>query len=178
MDRADSSLTLTPKASEAGQALEALLGQLVEPGYRLAFSILRDRHAAEDAVQEAALKAWKNRRTVREGGNLRAWFLTIVANHCRSVRRGRWWRVLPLPDAAHVRVPAEEDLARRIDLRRALARLGDRQRLILALYFFLDLPLEEVAVVLNISVGAAKSRLYRAAHQLRPDLEASEVLDR
>lgn len=69
-------------------------------------------------------------------------------------------------------------MVRRMDLRRALARLGDRQRLILALYFFLDLSIEEVAAVLEISVGAAKSRLYRAAHQLRPDLEVSEVLDR
>jgi len=156
-------------------SFERQLEPLLQPAYRLAFAMLRDRHAAQDAVQEAALKAWANFGTLRPDAQLRPWFLTIVANQCRTVRRGPWWKVLRLPHMPWATDRAEDEVVRRVDLRRALARLPRDQRSILALYFYLDLPIEEVAAVECISVGAAKSRLYRALHKLRPGLDVLEV---
>src|SRR5438045_4424587 len=72
-----------------------LLQDLVLPGYRLACGMLHDAAAAEDVVQEAALKAWRKRGRLRSGSDPLPWFLAIVANECRSVRRRRW-SVLPL----------------------------------------------------------------------------------
>src|SRR5215831_559483 len=75
-------------------AFEQLIEPLMEPAYRLACGMLLDRAEAEDAVQEATLKAWLKLSTFRTGAELRPWFLTIVANHCRDLRRSRWWSVL------------------------------------------------------------------------------------
>jgi DNA-directed RNA polymerase specialized sigma24 family protein len=58
----------------------------------------------------------------------------------------------------------------RVDIARALARLPYADRQALFLHFYLDLPIEEVALALGISASAAKGRIYRACHRLRPDL--------
>src|SRR2546422_9475241 len=80
-----------------GDAFEILLEPLIEPGYRLAFSLLQQREAAEDAVQEATLKAWRHIGQLRPGTPcLRPWFLKIVANVCRDQQRVRWWSVIRL----------------------------------------------------------------------------------
>jgi RNA polymerase sigma-70 factor (ECF subfamily) len=157
-------------------AFEQLIADLVEPGYRLACGMLLDRDEAEDAVQEAVLKAWLKLSTFRHGAAPRPWFLTIVANHCRDVRRRPWWSVLR-GDAFDSEVaPQPADPAIGIDLRRALERLAASDRALMVLHYYMDLPLEEVARVLRVSPAAAKSRLYRTLRRLRSHLEPSEVV--
>src|SRR5262249_47763699 len=99
---------------------EELLRPHLRVAPRLAFGLLQDRVEAEDAVQEAALKAWRRFETFR-GGAFRPWFLGIVANQCRTVRRGRWWNVIRLaqPEAPQL----SPDPVRGADLRRALVEL-------------------------------------------------------
>lgn len=151
-------------------AFVLLLDPLWDPAHRLAFSMLREHQSAEDAVQEAALKAWRNVRRLRpETQSLRPWFLTIVANQCRSMRRSPWWRVLRLAESPE-RSSVDRDADQRIDLERALKVLPYDQRLSLVLRYFLDLPMDEVATVLGISVPAAKSRVRRALKALEPAL--------
>src|SRR2546428_4581430 len=75
------------------QDFEAALRPLIQPAFRLAFGMLHDRQEAEDAVQEASFKAWNRRGNLRPGSAMRPWYLAIVANQRRSVRRGRWWSV-------------------------------------------------------------------------------------
>jgi RNA polymerase sigma factor (sigma-70 family) len=157
-------------------AFEDLVAPLVEPAYRLACGMLLDRDEAEDAVQEATLKAWLKLGSFRTDADPRPWFLTIVANHCRDLRRSRWWSVLRGVDTERSRAEAPpEDLAGGLDLRRALAGLPVPERALLVLHYYLDLPLEEVARVLGVSPAAAKSRLYRVLRRLRGHLEACEA---
>ena len=150
-----------------------MITPLIEPGYRLAFAMLRQRTAAEDAVQEATLKAWNKFASFRdERGGFRAWYLTIVANECRSLQRGRWWSVLRLrevrpPEASHDRAIAS------FELRHTIARLSRSDRLILYLFYWLDFPLDEVAAVAGLSTAAARARLYRAVGRLRLELDSS-----
>ena len=148
----------------------AAFADLLRPEYRtalrLAYGLLQDVNEAEDAVQEAAFSAWKRIGNLREGSSLRPWFLGIVANQCRAVKRSKWWSVTkaePLEGAA-----AEVDLASSIDLRRALRRIGHDERLILVLRYYLDLPFEEIATTLGISPKAARTRVERAVHRLKP----------
>jgi RNA polymerase sigma factor (sigma-70 family) len=61
------------------------------------------------------------------------------------------------------------------DLHRAVERLPADQRLLLHLYFCLDLPYDEIGSILGISTAAAKARLYRTTRRLRPELEVNEV---
>jgi RNA polymerase sigma-70 factor (ECF subfamily) len=150
-----------------------LIEPLLDPAYRLAAVMLADRTSAEDAVQEAAVKAWRKLRQFRgDATALRPWFLSIVANECRMLRRGRWWSVLKFPDVRESEPEAPETYT---DLRRALLRLSPDERLPLVLHFYLDLPLDEVARTLGVSSSAAKSRIYRAAKRLRSDLTMEEV---
>jgi RNA polymerase sigma-70 factor (ECF subfamily) len=143
-------------------ALEAVL----DPAFRLAMTMLNERPAAEDAVQDAALKAWRARARFRAGAAFRPWFLSIVANECRTARRGRWWRVARVADVFGARrTDSPED---RLDLERALDRLPQEKILPLTLYYHLDLPIDEVARVLGCSEGAARVRIHRALNALRP----------
>jgi len=154
-------------------AFSRLIEPLLDPGYRLAAVMLGDRAGAEDAVQEAAVKAWRKLRQLRgDAGSLRAWFLSIVANECRMTRRARWFSVLKFPE---LREAEPEQPASYTDLRQALMRLSPDERLPLVLHFYLDLPLDEVARTLGVSPSAAKSRIYRAAKRLRSDLTMEEV---
>jgi RNA polymerase sigma-70 factor (ECF subfamily) len=159
-------------------AFETLLAPLVEPACQLAYAILRDWQEAEDAAQEAALKAWRAVARLRaDTTSLRPWYLTIVANEARSRRRGRWWSVIRIAEPqVHAREAGHEDSATlRMDLDLAMRQLSETNRLILTLHFYLDMPLDEVGKVLNLSPHAVKTRLYRAAHSLRPALHERET---
>jgi RNA polymerase sigma factor (sigma-70 family) len=150
-------------------AFAALVGPLVEPALRLAYSVLGDRSEAEDATQEALTSAWRKLHQLRPGMPVRPWLLAIVINRCRNIRRTRWFRLVRMPNAFQPSESTEREIEH-IDIDRALARLpqGDRQALFLR--FYLDLPVEEVALALGVSASAAKARIYRACHRLRPEL--------
>jgi RNA polymerase sigma-70 factor, ECF subfamily len=172
-DRSESDLV---RAARAGDG--AAFADLIRPEYRaalrLAYGLLHNPDEAEDAVQEAAFKAWRKLGNLREGSPLRPWFLAIVANQCRSVQRTKWWSVAreegPEQDAPTV------DIAAAVDLRRALARLDYDQRLVLVLRYYLDMPFDEIASMIGISPKAARTRVERAVHRLRPILRLQEAL--
>ena len=149
-----------------GGAFAELLRPQYDGAFRLALGLLHDANEAEDAVQEAAFKAWRRLGNLREGASLRPWFLGIVANQCRDVSRSAWWSVLKVEPPETAALTA--DVAEAIDLRRALRRMGHDDRLVLVLRYFLDLPFEEIATTLGISTKAARSRVERAVHRLRP----------
>src|SRR5713226_4714339 len=86
-------------AAGDADAFALLIEPLLDPAYRLAAVMLSDRTAAEDAVQEASLKAWRKLRQLRgDVSSLRPWFLSIVANECRMTRRRRWWSVVKVAE--------------------------------------------------------------------------------
>ena len=159
------STTIGQAAADREADFDALVGPLIEPAFKLAVVFLRDPHEAEYAVQEATLKAWRSLDRLRDENAVRAWFLSIVANQCRTMRRGRWYSVLRVesPRSEYVAEPPDE----RLDLSREMSRLPATDRVALFLFFYLDLPLAEVARVLKISPQAAKSRVHRAVTRLR-----------
>jgi RNA polymerase sigma-70 factor (ECF subfamily) len=150
-------------------AFEELIGPLTEPGLRLAHSMLGDRWEAEDATQEAITRAWRKLGQLRAGMPVRPWFLAIVINQCRNVRRSRWFTTARFAEVFQA-ARADHPDVERIDVARALARLPSQDRQALFLHFYLDLAIDEVALTLGISASAAKGRIYRACHRLRPDL--------
>jgi RNA polymerase sigma-70 factor (ECF subfamily) len=157
-------------------AFDALVGPFVVPGFRLAAAMLGDREEARDAIQEATFKAWRKLGQLRQGMPIRPWFLAIVANQCRSIRRGRWWAVIRLPEVPLPAKEPEDRIVDRTDLEQSLSQLTPDERLPIVLFYYLDLPVEEVATVLSVSPAAAKSRIYRTLKKLRPGLEIEEAL--
>jgi RNA polymerase sigma-70 factor (ECF subfamily) len=165
---------LTSAAAGNADSFAILIEPLLDPAYRLAAVMLADRSSAEDAVQEASIKAWRKLRQLRgDVSSLRSWFLSIVANECRMTRRQRWWSVLKVAELRTAESTAQQSATS--ELHRALLKLSSEDRLPLVLHFYLDLSLDEVARTLHVSPAAAKSRIYRAAKRLRSDLTLEEV---
>jgi RNA polymerase sigma-70 factor (ECF subfamily) len=172
----DDGMTRRIQAARQGDqvAFESLVRPLIGQAHRLAYGMLRDHHAAEDAVQEATLKAWRRFHQFREGSTIRPWYLAIVANECRSLLRHRWRRVLTMDELPEPGVLTEEATVSSLDLERALARLTFEHRVVLCLFYFLGLPQEEIAHTLGIRVGTVKSRVNRAIGSLRRHLAVPE----
>jgi RNA polymerase sigma-70 factor (ECF subfamily) len=152
-------------------AFEALLEPVLDQAYRLACGLLHDHQAAEDVVQESAIKAWRKISNLREGTEMRPWFLGIVANECRSTRRSRWWSVMHsvLPESTEE--SPDDKIIEGIELRRALRGMDPDKRLILVLHWYLDLPLNEIAHITGTSPDGAESRLLRATRELKRRME-------
>jgi RNA polymerase sigma-70 factor (ECF subfamily) len=164
-------------AADGGQAtFEGLLGACARQGFDLAYAILGDAQDAEDAVQEAAVKAWAKFGGLQPGSSFRAWFLTIVANQCRSMRRTRWWRLRHAVELPEVPLRGHEDRAvSRLDLVSLLRQLPPEQQGLLYLYFELDLPHAEIGRILRLRTGTVKTRLHRVVTRLRRSVEEEEA---
>jgi len=154
--------------------------RLVEPheqiAFRTALMITRNTADAEDAAQDAMVKAFRALGRFRVGSPFRPWLLTIVANEARNRRRSSSRREsLALRAAAEVpsggAAPSPEGALvaseERAALLRAVEALPDEHRLVVACRFFLDLSEEETASVLGLRRGTVKSRLSRALDRLR-----------
>lgn len=169
--------TAVDPESPSEQSFTELLIPLVDPAFRLACAMLHDEQTAEDAVQEASIIAWRKFRSLTDHSRVRAWFLGIVANECRNARRGGWRLRVQVGLPTVLSNPSDEDQAvRRADLRRALLQLAHEDRLVVVLYYYFDLPLDEIAAVARTSVAAARNRLYRSVRRLQPHLALEEAL--
>lgn len=164
LDEATPSLT-------ADDAVRRLLLARIDDAYRLAMFILRDRLAAEDAVQEAALLAWDRRWSLRDSETADGWFTRILVNACRDElrRRARRPRLIELDPAAGAGSGPQTGDA---DLPGALARLTADEQGLLALRYGRDLSVPEIAGRLRLPEGTVKSRLHSTLQHLRAALDA------
>ena len=144
--------------------------------FRLAFALLQDPAEAEDAIQEAAFKAWRHIGQLRTGASFRPWFLGIVANQCRTSARGRWRSVIRVADVRPVPQDVPPDDLASYELRNALKRLTHNERLVLLLRYYLDLSYEDIGIQLRVSPKAARTRTERALRRLKPLVRMQEVI--
>ena len=164
-------------------AFEDLVARYQSRAVRLAWTLAGGD--AEDAVQEAFVKAYRSLDRFRPGASFRPWLFTIVANEARNRRRsaGRRERLairvgsITGPDVAPTS-PEDEAVAadRRRRLAAAIETLGERDREVIACRWFAGLTESEMAVVLACRPGTVKSRLSRALERLRAALPAEEVV--
>jgi RNA polymerase sigma-70 factor (ECF subfamily) len=151
--------------------------------FRTAYVITGQAADAEDAAQEAFIKARAALGRFREGAPFRPWLLTIVANEARNRRRaaGRRialvGRVAASEKPAPVPLPEAEALAGddRRELAEALRRLAPDHREVVVLRYLLDLSEAECAAALRCRPGTVKSRLSRALARLRTEMEGARV---
>jgi RNA polymerase sigma factor (sigma-70 family) len=151
--------------------------------FRTAYVITGQAADAEDAAQEAFIKARAALGRFREGAPFRPWLLTIVANEARNRRRaaGRRLalvgRVAASEKPAPVPLPEAEALAGddRRELAEALRRLAPDHREVVVLRYLLDLSEAECAAALRCRPGTVKSRLSRALARLRTEMEGARV---
>jgi RNA polymerase sigma-70 factor (ECF subfamily) len=153
-------------------AFSSLVDASVDRLHAVANLILRDPDRAQDAVQDALISAWKDVRALRDPDAWDAWTYRMTVWACyRQAKKERRrslveLRVVPDPEpSSSFDVPTA--LADRDLVARALHDLPVDHRAVVVLRFYLDLPLDAVADILDIPVGTAKSRLHRAIASLR-----------
>jgi RNA polymerase sigma-70 factor (ECF subfamily) len=160
-------------------AFEELVRTHQEVAFRTAWVVSGGADDAEDAAQEAFVKAFAALPRFRSGAPFRPWLLTIVANEARNRRRSAGRRdalALRLAEgsAATDAAASPETAALAAERRRllfdGLARLADADREVIWLRYLLDLSVAEAAAALNVPVGTVKSRLSRALERLRNEI--------
>ena len=142
--------------------IEAHSGML----YRVAWSILRNEDDCKDALQEAALKAWEKRGTLREVSYFRTWITRILINACYDTQRKRR-RVVSLDSLPEIPVSAPDPA-----LAMALAALPEKLRLPLVLVFSEGMTYAEAAETLRLPVATVRGRIHRGRERLRKELTA------
>lgn len=157
------------------EAFTVLVHQVSDVLYSIAYRILRDPGLAEDALQNALVLAWRRIPKLRDPERFEAWIHRILVHACYDEsQRARHWtatvRVLPIDGPS---TPDGSDaVADRDELERAFRRLSIDQRAVFVLHHYLGLPLVEVAELLEIPAGTARSRLHYAIAGLRDALTA------
>lgn len=156
-------------------AFAALVDQHAPACLRFATRMLGNRDDAEDATQEAIVRAYRALAVYDGRATFRAWLFAILVNRCRSMlttraRRERWFRTDEAA-VASATVSADLNAELRIELTRALATLPAEQREAFLLKHVEQLEYTEIAAVTGVGVSALKMRVQRACTRLKEVLQ-------
>jgi RNA polymerase sigma-70 factor, ECF subfamily len=172
---ADSRPTVAEPATERAQAFLRLADQHLDAAYRLARAILRDATDAQDATHDAFEQAWRKWSTLRDPSRFEPWFDRILVNTCRD--RLRSGRRTATDISVEVAITAGDPFAQAQDrdlLASAIAALPPEHRIVVALRYYRDLPVDEIASRLGIPPGTVHSRLHYALKRLHASIDAAD----
>jgi RNA polymerase sigma-70 factor, ECF subfamily len=155
-------------------AFDIVAASVVDRLYSIARLVLRDADLAEDAVQEALVRCWRDLPTLRDDARFDAWIRRLLMNSISNEfrRAGRQRTAIRVLRLETTTADATDDVATREQLTRGFERLTLEHREVLVLRLYLGLSLEETATTLGIPAGTAKSRLHYAIEAMRTALEA------
>ena len=155
-------------------AFEALTVARVDRLFTVARLILRDVHLAEDAVQETLIRTWQQLPRLRDVDKFDAWVHRLLVNSCADQGRTRRQiaRQLQLVRVEPSGSDASRDTADRDEIERGFRRLKPEQRAAVVLRYYVGYTTEEIAEILAIPIGTAKSRIHYATEAMRAALEA------
>lgn len=165
--------------------LIAVIQEHQEQFYRIAYSYVKNEHDALDVVQEAIVKAIKNSHQIKEASFIKSWFVRILINsgidHRRKMSQMVFSEDLEITNPKAMDAFGEEASKKSpeemMDLRQAIEGLESQQRIMIELRYFEDLPLQEIANILELPLGTVKSTLYRTLKHLRLALEEDEYVE-
>lgn len=143
-------------------ALERLLESVWPDAYRIAYSIVRNRTAAEDAAQESCATVYRSIATLRSAGAFRVWFYRIVAREALRQTRAS------AAQTAQATGQIPPDRENRLDISRALGTLSPDLRAAVVLHYYADLTSREIAEALGVAAPTVRFRLMLARRRLKP----------
>jgi RNA polymerase sigma-70 factor (ECF subfamily) len=173
--RREVALTGTDTRTTADRILHLADAEL-DRAYRLAGLILGNQPEAEDATQDALLRAWRSSDSLRDAERFQAWFDRILVNVCRDrLQRRHKIRVVAMDEGTGFDASADpfRAILDRDEVMRAMASLSDDLRIVVLLHYRADLTLEAVAERVGWPVGTVKSRLNRALETIRSNVKAA-----
>ena len=165
-------------ASERGedrtQALTRMVSQYQGALLRMCCLYLQDAAAAQDAVQETFLKAYKGLDSFHAKSSERTWLMSIAINTCRDMNRSAWLRHIDkrvTPEDIPLAAPEDEEA---LALAEAIRRLPAKHRDVILLYYYQDMTIKEVAETLHAAPSTILKRLNQAKDKLHHLLAEDE----
>ncbi len=160
-----------PDREGRDRAFTALMEQYANDVLRLCYCILRERAAAEDAMQETFLKAYNHMEDVRQPEYAKTWLMRIAINTCRDARASAWMKrradvsLEELPPAVEDFTETDEEVVKEV------MRLRPKNREAILLHYYEEMSAEECARALGLTPSGFYRRLKRALRELKPRLE-------
>jgi RNA polymerase sigma-70 factor (ECF subfamily) len=172
----DGKIAASDTDAERADAFRRLADGHLDDSYRLANAILGSPNEARDAVHDAFIRAWQRWPSLRDQRKFEWWFKRIVVNTAKNKLQQAARR--PTTDISiqtSLSAPdASAEVHDRMQVEQGFARLKPDDRIVLALRYYRDLKIEDIAAVLDIPSGTATSRLRTAHIRLREVIERSE----
>jgi RNA polymerase sigma-70 factor, ECF subfamily len=170
------------RAAQRGseQAFASVAVAIGDRLHGLAQRILRDQDLAEDATQQALFEIWRDLPRLRNIERFDAWTYRLLVNACYAeARRNRRSHVQlgPRPIRAAVEDDVSGMVVNRDQLERGFRRLSIDHRVVVALYYYLDMPPEQIAETVGVPAGTVRSRLHHAIRGLRAALDSDARLE-
>ena len=164
-----------PETRLRDAAFVRLADEHLDKAYRLARAILRDPAEAQDATHDAFVQAWLKWGTLRDPSRFESWFDRILVNTCRNRIRSTRWQATDI--SAEVALATGDQTGRVEDrdvIGAALAALSPDHQILIALRYYRDLTVDDIARRLGVPAGTVRSRLHYALKRLHDAIDAAE----
>lgn len=165
------------KKAQSGddKAFLKLFQQYETEVYRMAYVYVKNENDALDVVQEVAYRSFKNIKSLKKPEYFKTWLIRITITHaidCLGIAK----KVVPLrPEFEEFMGTYDEDLSLSLTIQDLLNTLDEDEKSIVLLKFYNDCTFKEIAVILEIPLGTAKSILYRALEKLRTQTKEAGI---
>lgn len=158
-------------------AFATIVDESIDRLFAVATLMTRDRTLAEDAVQDALVRAWRDLPSLRDPARISAWLARLTVNATYDVlrRQRRIREIRPLHDDSAVVADQAPAMIDRAFLAWAYGRLPPEQRAVVVLHYYLGLSLDETAATLSIPPGTARSRLHAGLAAMRRSIGRDEA---
>jgi RNA polymerase sigma-70 factor, ECF subfamily len=175
IDLADSAPAQVGGTTDRAAAFVRLADDHLDEAYRLARAILRDPAEAQDATHDAFVQAWRKWSTLRDPARFEQWFDRILVNTCRNRLRAARWQAKDI--SAEVALVSGDPFHHADDrdvVGTAIAALSPDHQVVVALRYFQDLAVEDIANRLGIPPGTVQSRLHYALKRLHDAIDVDD----
>jgi RNA polymerase sigma-70 factor (ECF subfamily) len=174
-ERAERAPTRVPDTRLRDAAFVRLADEHLDRAYRLARAILRDPAEAQDATHDAFVQAWRKWETLRDQSRFEPWFDRILVNTCRNRLRSN--RHLTTDISAEVALATGDHaggVADRDVIGAAIAGLSPDHQVVVALRYYRDMTVDDIARRLGVPSGTVQSRLHYALKRLHDAIDAAD----
>jgi len=155
-------INLVKKAKEHdSEAFTKLMQLYMKDMYKVAIAILMNDEDAADAIQETILACWEKLNTLREARLFKTWMTRVLINKCYDIRK-HYENLTALEDYEETGACEEYNL----ELKEALAALGEKYRVVMTLFYGEGYKIKEIAQILHLSESTVQTRLARGRKQL------------
>ena len=151
------------------QLFENFINENLDSAYRFAFTYTKNREDAEDAVNESVIKALRSIEKLKSCEHIKTWFFKIIINTSVTILNNRK-KIITTSYDDYLVQPFEDDNSA-LTFSDILNRLDEKYRSVIVLRFFEDMPIKDIAYILNVNENTVKTRLYTALKILKEDLK-------